>query len=168
MFFLQFRTNDFRTNCEKKMKLRKVKRNVRKWLDQMGLKYEPNKENDDEYLLIQGYMEKRFFIKILCSEDWIYTYCLVLGAEMIPDYKRFHLYTEILLQNKFKPDLTYSIDKKGNVYSENDSPAETNFEAFKSEYEAAIKGIKIILDEVCPKIELDVSDTVMVKMEVKE
>ena len=133
----------------------------------MGLKYELNKKKDNEFFLIQGYKKARFFIKIDYSEDWIKTYCLVLPAELIDDYKRFPLYTELLLQNKIESDLTYSIDEEGNVYSENDCPASANYESFKSEYKMAIKGIHIILEKICPKIELTLVDTTMGIREVK-
>ena len=133
----------------------------------MELKYASYEKSDNEFILIQGYKGKRFFIKIKCTEEWIYTLCLVLADELIPDYKRFPLYTELLIQNKIQPDLTFSIDNEGNVYSENDSPADTNYQAFKSEYNMAIKGIHIILDEICPKIELNVEDTLMGKKEEK-
>jgi hypothetical protein len=84
-----------------------------------------------------------FDIRVAIRADkWIHVAVLLLGPEEIPKEYREELYGFLLSENWMLDDVTYSMDERGNLYSENDIPEQTNLENFKSELDAVILGLE--------------------------
>jgi len=130
------------------------------WLTEMGLKF-MEKPEENKFFLLHKIGEFHYFVKIICTDPkWIYSYIMVYDGVDLPAEKQRDVFRALLIQNKLKEDLTYSLDEENNIYSENDSPIDSNLGAFKSEYEAALNGIKIFNDEIAPKLGLTMRDTI--------
>lgn len=84
-----------------------------------------------------------FEIKITVRADkWIHVAVLLLRSEEVPADSKEDLYGFLLRENWLLDDVTYSMDEKGNLYSENDIPEQTNLENFKSELDAVVFGLE--------------------------
>jgi hypothetical protein len=136
------------------------------WLKKMNLKFEELKK-EKRLILLANYNNMKYIVQIAnkrnaeTKKDWICTYVLLLGGESLPSDKKTALFTELLLQNYLVEDLTYSIDLNHNVYSENDSPINTNYDSFKSEFKRSVEGIKIFNEQILSKVGLKMEESVM-------
>ncbi|MFW9953912.1 MAG: hypothetical protein ACFFD3_05095 [Candidatus Thorarchaeota archaeon] len=115
---------------------------IKSWLDSLDAIYELI-EDINTFDLKWDVEGTIFDVRITIRADkWIHVAVRLLKPEEIPDESRQELYAFLLTENWMLDDVTYSMDEKGNLYSENDIPEQTNFENFKSELDAVILGLE--------------------------
>ncbi|MFW9792845.1 MAG: hypothetical protein ACFFEE_00975, partial [Candidatus Thorarchaeota archaeon] len=100
-------------------------------------------EDINTFKLIWDVEDTTFEIRVAIRADkWIHVAVLLLRPDEIPQENKEELYGFLLRENWMLDDVTYSMDEKGNLYSENDIPEQTNLENFKSELDAVIFGLE--------------------------
>jgi len=115
---------------------------VKKWLDSLEISFELM-EDINTFKLAWDVEDSTFEIRVAIRADkWIHVAVLLLRPEEIPQESKEELYGFLLRENWMLDDVTYSMDEKGNLYSENDIPQQTNLENFKSELDAVIFGLE--------------------------
>ncbi len=115
---------------------------VKNWLDSLEIIYElfEDIKTFDLKWDVEGTI---FDIRIAIRADkWIHVAVRLLRPDEIPDKCKLELYDYLLRENWMLDDVTYSMDEKGNLYSENDIPEQTNYENFRSELDAVILGLE--------------------------
>ena len=132
------------------------------FLTKMGAKF-IEKQETQTLILAHLIHNKYYHVNIVCEPKWIYTYVLIMNGLDIPEEKKKDIFRELLILNKQEKDLTFSLDEEDNIYSENDSPYNTDYEAFKSEYIMTVKGIELFIEKVAKKFGLEMFDTVAAK-----
>ncbi|MFW9993553.1 MAG: hypothetical protein ACFFD4_16025 [Candidatus Odinarchaeota archaeon] len=129
---------------------------VKKWLDEMNLKYGVNSELKLFHIPwdVDGI---KFSTLLMVTPDnkWIKAAAQILKAEDVPE----GLYRSLLKANWDLFDVTYSIDEKGNVYSENDISSESNYAGFRSEIAAIVFGVRYFFNTVAPKFDIAKKET---------
>jgi hypothetical protein len=97
-----------------------------------------------------------FEIRITIRADKrIHAAVLLLGPEEVPSANKEELYGFLLRENWMLDDVTYSMDEKGNLYSENDIPEQTNLENFKSELDAVVFGLERFFTNVSSRFGIE-------------
>lgn len=115
---------------------------VKNWLNSLEISFELL-EDIHTFKLAWDVEGTSFDIRVAIRADkWIHVAVLLLRPEEIPQDVREDLYGFLLRENWMLDDVTYSMDEKGNLYSENDIPELTNLENFKSELDAVIFGLE--------------------------
>ncbi|MFW9808904.1 MAG: YbjN domain-containing protein [Candidatus Thorarchaeota archaeon] len=115
---------------------------VEKWLTSLEVPFELLKEIHT-FRVMWEVEDATFEIRIAIRADkWIHVAVLLLQPDEIPDGNKRELYEFLLRENWALDDVTYSMDEKGNLYSENDIPEQTNLENFKSELDAVVFGLE--------------------------
>ncbi|MFW9767575.1 MAG: YbjN domain-containing protein [Candidatus Thorarchaeota archaeon] len=115
---------------------------LEKWLTSLDLPFELL-QDIHTFRVMWEVEEATFEIRIAIRADkWIHVSVLLLKPDEIPHESREELFEILLRENWMLDDVTYSMDEKGNIYSENDIPEQTNLENFKSELDAAIFGLE--------------------------
>jgi len=115
---------------------------VKNWLNSLEVSFELL-EDIHTFKLAWDVEGTSFDIRVAIRADkWIHVAVLLLRPEEIPQDVREDLYGFLLRENWMLDDVTYSMDEKGNLYSENDIPELTNLENFKSELDAVIFGLE--------------------------
>ncbi|MFW9961979.1 MAG: hypothetical protein ACFFCX_00245 [Candidatus Sifarchaeia archaeon] len=115
---------------------------VKNWLNSLEIPYELL-ENINTFDLKWDVEGTTFDIRVTVRADkWIHVAVRLLRPEEIPQESKQELYGFLLSENWMLDDVTYSMDEKGNLYSENDIPEQTNLENFKSELDAVIFGLE--------------------------
>lgn len=115
---------------------------VKNWLNSLEIPYELLEEINTFDLKwdVEG---TTFDVRIAIRADkWIHVAVRLLRLEEIPQESKEELYGFLLRENWMLDDVTYSMDERGNLYSENDIPEQTNLENFKSELDAVIFGLE--------------------------
>ena len=115
---------------------------VEKWLTSLDMPFELLKEIHT-FRVMWEVEDATFEIRIAIRADkWIHVAVLLLQPDEILDGSKRELYEFLLRENWALDDVTYSMDEKGNLYSENDIPEQTNLENFKSELDAVVFGLE--------------------------
>lgn len=132
---------------------------VKIWLDSLEIIYELF-EDINTFNLRWEVEDTTFDIRVTIRADkWIHVAVRLLRPEEIPDEYRQELYELLLRENWMLDDVTYSMDEKGNLYSENDIPEQTNLENFKSELDAVILGLERFYTVVSSQFGIEPSGT---------
>ncbi|MFX1265213.1 MAG: hypothetical protein ACFFH0_07520, partial [Promethearchaeota archaeon] len=71
-----------------------------------------------------------------------------------PDIRE-ELLAFLLQENYALDDVTYSMDEKGNIYSENDIPEQASLDDFTSEFNAVVFGMMRFFDNVSARFGLE-------------
>ncbi len=115
---------------------------VKNWLNSLEIPYELL-EDINTFDLKWDVEGTTFDIRVAIRADkWIHVAVRLLRPEEIPQESKEELYGFLLRENWMLDDVTYSMDERGNLYSENDIPEQTNLENFKSELDAVIFGLE--------------------------
>jgi hypothetical protein len=115
---------------------------VKSWLNSLEVPFELE-EDTSTFHLKWDVEDTSFDVRITIRADrWILVAVLLLRPDEIPAESREDLYGFLLQENWMLDDVTYSMDEKGNLYSENDVPEQSNLENFKSELDAVVFGLE--------------------------
>lgn len=128
---------------------------VEKWLNSLEVTFELEKDINT-FKLTWDVEGTSFEIRVTIRADkWIHIAVLLLRPEEIPEESKEDLYRFLLQENWMLDDVTYSMDEKGNLYSENDIPEQTNLENFKSELDAVIFGLERFFTIVSSRFDIE-------------
>lgn len=128
---------------------------IKSWLNSLGVPFELEEEKNTFKVLwdVEGV---NFEIRITVRADrWILVSVLLLRPNEIPAESKEDLYGFLLHENWQLDDVTYSMDEKGNLYSENDIPELTNLENFKSELDAVVFGLERFFTNVSSRFGIE-------------
>ncbi|MFX1367373.1 MAG: YbjN domain-containing protein [Promethearchaeota archaeon] len=128
---------------------------IKSWLNSLGVSFEIEEEKNTFKVLwdVEGV---NFEIRITVRADrWILVSVLLLRPNEIPAESKEDLYGFLLHENWQLDDVTYSMDEKGNLYSENDIPELTNLENFKSELDAVVFGLERFFTNVSSRFGIE-------------
>ena len=128
---------------------------IKSWLDSLEVPFELAKDTSTFKLKwdVEG---TNFEIRITIRADkWIHVAVLLLRPEEVPSENKEDLYGFLLRENWLLDDVTYSMDEKGNLYSENDIPEQTNLENFKSELDAVVFGLERFFTNVSSRFGIE-------------
>jgi len=103
---------------------------------------------------------KKFQVTIqIMGNKWIVVLALILRREYIPDDVYCDLLKDLLLAIHELPEITYDIDKEGNIYTGVDMRLNiTDYDNFFSEFYAIPFGIKRFIEKIAPKYNLKIPD----------
>lgn len=121
---------------------------AKNWLDLMNLKYQVLNNNIVLLYDIEGI---RFAVNINSIGSWIQIAALIVHIDDVPKEKREELLIDLLKQNWELNDVTYSLNPKGSIFSENDILVDSNYENFKSEFGAVVYGVTHFFSKIGPK-----------------
>ena len=124
---------------------------VKGWLDELDLNYYVSQEGT-EIMLPYKIDQRTFNVRIVIAPDWMQLFCLIMAENEIPKELVPAIHANLLLANFNLNEVTYSIDPKGNIYSENDLPVETDIVSFKSELGAVVFGYQYFYEQIATKI----------------
>ncbi|MHA1879568.1 MAG: hypothetical protein ACTSYG_04150 [Candidatus Heimdallarchaeota archaeon] len=124
---------------------------VKGWLDELNLNYYVSQEGT-EIMLPYKIDQRTFNVRIVIAPDWMQLFCLIMAENEIPKELVSAIHANLLLANFNLNEVTYSIDPKGNIYSENDLPVETDIVSFKSELGAVVFGYQYFYEQIATKI----------------
>lgn len=128
---------------------------IREWLDTLEVPYEYDEEIKTfktEWDVEGKASEVRITIR---ADRWILVAVRLLDAERITPDIREELFAFLLQENYMLDDVTYSMDEKGNIYSENDIPEQASLDDFRSEFDAVVFGMKRFFDNVSARFGLE-------------
>ncbi|MFW9849895.1 MAG: hypothetical protein ACFFF4_12220 [Candidatus Thorarchaeota archaeon] len=132
---------------------------IRNWLDSLEIIYELI-EDINTFDVKWDVEDTIFDIRVtLRADKWIHVAVRLLRPEEIPEECTQELYGFLLNENWMLDDVTYSMDEKGNLYSENDIPEQTDLENFKRELDAVILGLEHFYAEVSSRFGIEPSGT---------
>ena len=132
---------------------------VKNWLNSLEIPYDLL-EDINTFDLKWDVEGTAFDIRVAIRADkWIHVAVLLLRPEEIPKETKEELYGFLLRENWMLDDVTYSMDEKGNLYSENDIPEQTNLENFKSELDGVIFGLERFFTTVSSRFGIEPSGT---------
>ncbi|MFX0050677.1 MAG: YbjN domain-containing protein [Candidatus Hodarchaeota archaeon] len=121
---------------------------VKDWLEKMELKF---KVLHDNIVILYDVEGIRFAVIINIMGNWIQIAASMVHNDEIPKEKREEILADLLKQNWELKDVTYSIDPKGSLFSQNDIPLDSNFNNFKSEFGAVVYGVTHFFNSIGPK-----------------
>ena len=128
---------------------------IKNWLNSLEVPFELE-EDKNTFKLLWDVEGTNFEIRITIRADkWILVAVLLLRSEEIPAESKEDLYGFLLRENWQLDDVTYSMDMKGNLYSENDIPEQTNLENFKSELDAVVFGLERFFTNVSSRFGIE-------------
>ncbi len=128
---------------------------IKNWLNSLEVPFELE-EDKNTFKLLWDVEGTNFEIRITIRADkWILVAVLLLRSEEIPAESKEDLYGFLLHENWQLDDVTYSMDEKGNLYSENDIPEQTNLENFKSELDAVVFGLERFFTNVSSRFGIE-------------
>ena len=128
---------------------------VKSWLNSLEVPFELEEDTSTFHLKwdVEG---TNFDVRITIRADrWILVAVLLLRPDEIPAESREDLYGFLLRENWMLDDVTYSMDEKGNLYSENDIPEQSNLENFKSELDAVVFGLERFFTNVSSRFGIE-------------
>lgn len=128
---------------------------IKSWLNSLEVPFELV-EDTSTFKLKWDVEGTNFEIRITIRADkWIHVAVLLLRPEEVPSENKEDLYGFLLRENWMLDDVTYSMDEKGNLYSENDIPEQTNLENFKSELDAVVFGLERFFTNVSSRFGIE-------------
>jgi hypothetical protein len=128
---------------------------IKVWLDSLEVPYEYD-EGINTFKTEWDVEGKPFEVRITIRADrWILVAVRLLNAEGIPSDNREELLAFLLQENYMLDDVTYSMDEKGNIYSENDIPEQASFDDFTSEFDAVVFGMMRFFDSVSARFGIE-------------
>ncbi len=128
---------------------------IKNWLNSLEVPFELE-EDKNTFKLLWDVEGTNFEIRITVRADkWILVAVLLLRSDEIPAESKEDLYGFLLHENWQLDDVTYSMDEKGNLYSENDIPEQTNLENFKSELDAVVFGLERFFTNVSSRFGIE-------------
>ncbi|MHA2208039.1 MAG: YbjN domain-containing protein [Candidatus Thorarchaeota archaeon] len=128
---------------------------IKSWLNSLEVSFELV-EDTSTFKLKWDVEGTNFEIKITIRADkWIHVAVLLLRPEEVPSENKEDLYGFLLRENWMLDDVTYSMDERGNLYSENDIPEQTNLENFKSELDAVVFGLERFFTNVSSRFGIE-------------
>ncbi|MHA2020792.1 MAG: YbjN domain-containing protein [Candidatus Thorarchaeota archaeon] len=128
---------------------------IKNWLNSLEVPFELEVDISTFKLMwdVEG---TNFEVRItLRADKWIHVAVLLLRPEEVPPENKEELYGFLLRENWMLDDVTYSMDEKGNLYSENDIPEQTNLENFKSELDAVVFGLERFFTNVSSRFGIE-------------
>ncbi|MFQ5980172.1 MAG: hypothetical protein ACE5OZ_18725 [Candidatus Heimdallarchaeota archaeon] len=122
------------------------------WLDKMGLKHKlDSKKMTFSVIYEEG--GQNWDIRVFVGKHWIQIAAQIAKASDIPDNKKEFVFASLLQANYELNEVTFSMDKAGCIYSENDVPkVGAAFENFRSEFIAVPFGIRHWLENIAPSL----------------
>jgi hypothetical protein len=128
---------------------------IKSWLSSLEVPFELE-EDKNTFKVLWDVEGTNFEVRITVRADkWILVAVLLLRPDEIPAESREDLYGFLLRENWQLDDVTYSMDEKGNLYSENDIPEQTNLENFKSELDAVVFGLERFFTNVSSRFGIE-------------
>ncbi|MHA2385273.1 MAG: YbjN domain-containing protein [Candidatus Thorarchaeota archaeon] len=128
---------------------------IKSWLNSLEAPFELE-EDTSTFKLKWDVEGTNFEIRVTIRADkWIHVAVLLLRPEEVPAESKEDLYGFLLRENWMLDDVTYSMDEKGNLYSENDIPEQTNLENFKSELDAVVFGLERFFTNVSSRFGIE-------------
>jgi hypothetical protein len=128
---------------------------IKSWLNSLEVPFELA-EDTSTFMVKWDVEGTNFEIRITIRADkWIHVAVLLLRPEEVPSEDKEELYSFLLRENWMLDDVTYSMDEKGNLYSENDIPEQTNLENFKSELDAVVFGLERFFTNVSSRFGIE-------------
>jgi hypothetical protein len=128
---------------------------IKSWLNSLEVPFELE-EDKSTFKVLWDVEGTNFEVRITVRADkWILVSVLLLRQDEIPAECREELYGFLLHENWQLDDVTYSMDEKGNLYSENDIPEQTNLENFKSELDAVVFGLERFFTNVSSRFGIE-------------
>ncbi|MHA2070355.1 MAG: YbjN domain-containing protein [Candidatus Thorarchaeota archaeon] len=128
---------------------------IKSWLNSLEVPFELE-EDTSTFKLKWDVEGTNFEIRVTIRADkWIHVAVLLLRPEEVPAESKEDLYGFLLRENWMLDDVTYSMDEKGNLYSENDIPEQTNLENFKSELDAVVFGLERFFTNVSSRFGIE-------------
>jgi len=124
---------------------------VKGWLDELNLNYFVS-QNGSEIMLPYKIDDRTFNVRIVVAPEWMQLFCQVIPANEVPEELVSSIHAHLLLANFNLNEVTFSIDPEGNIYSENDLPADSDLITFKSELGAVVFGYQYFFEQLAPKI----------------
>ncbi|MHA1377140.1 MAG: hypothetical protein ACTSRG_02045 [Candidatus Helarchaeota archaeon] len=132
---------------------------IREFLIKVGIKDQNIAENEEEYsfeipLTIEFKNSDSLILKtkILITEKWVFSKCLIMYGDKVPINVRPLLYQEMLRANFDLAEVTFSLDSLNNIYIETDMPVETNYENFQTEFQSIPFGVLHFFNDIGPRI----------------
>ncbi len=126
---------------------------VSRWLEKLEVAHTKTSiELEDGYeipIIVTTYTvppDNGFLVMIGGDGDWIRIKTLVAEKTQLPEDKLQEIYYHCLLGNFILDEVTFSADRKGNIFIEADMLANTRFEDFKEEFFSIATGIHYFLD----------------------
>ncbi len=126
---------------------------VSRWLEKLEVSHTRTSISlDDGYdipILLTTYTvspSNKFLVMIGGDGTWIRIKTLVAEKSQLPEYLLQEIYYHCLLGNFILDEVTFSADRKGNIFIEADMLASTRFEDFKEEFFSIATGIHYFLD----------------------
>ncbi len=121
------------------------------WLEKMKLKFKLDKKKMT-FSIIYNEGGKNWDIRLFVGKQWYQVAAQIIKGSNVPEdnNKRLLIYQKLLQANFKLNEVTFSMDRDGNIYSENDIPKESNFENFRSEFTAVPFGIRYWLENIVP------------------
>jgi hypothetical protein len=128
---------------------------IKSWLNSLEVPFELE-EDKSTFKLLWDVEDTNFEVRITVRADkWILASVLLLRQDEIPAECREELYGFLLHENWQLDDVTYSMDERGNLYSENDIPEQSNLENFKSELDAVVFGLERFFTNVSSRFGIE-------------
>jgi hypothetical protein len=128
---------------------------IKSWLNSLEAPFELE-EDTSTFKLKWDVEGTNFEIRVTIRADkWIHVAVLLLRPEEVPAESKEDLYGFLLRENWMLDDVTYSMDEKGNLYSENDIPEQTNLGNFKSELDAVVFGLERFFTNVSSRFGIE-------------
>lgn len=123
---------------------------VMTWLNVMRVEYELNME--EGMFRTEWVMDDfKFEVMLLCTPDgWIKIRALLLKVDDIPPLVKEALYAEILKENFYREEVSYSMDNSENIYAQNDVPEYANLGTFLTELNAVVYAVKHFHNNIAP------------------
>ncbi|MFW9910860.1 MAG: YbjN domain-containing protein [Candidatus Thorarchaeota archaeon] len=128
---------------------------IKSWLNSLEVPFELE-EDKSTFKVLWDVEGTNFEVRITVRADkWILASVLLLRQDEIPAECREELYGFLLHENWQLDDVTYSMDERGNLYSENDIPEQSNLENFKSELDAVVFGLERFFTNVSSRFGIE-------------
>jgi hypothetical protein len=118
---------------------------IKSWLNSLEVSFE----------LVEDTSTFKLKWDVIRADKWIHVAVLLLRPEEVPSENKEDLYGFLLRENWMLDDVTYSMDERGNLYSENDIPEQTNLENFKSELDAVVFGLERFFTNVSSRFGIE-------------
>jgi len=127
---------------------------IRSWLELMRLPYNYDPDGN-RYSIIYDVEGHRLPVIIEPTKpEWIKIRVRLGEINKIPEANKLGFLREMLYGNFVLDDVTFSMDKDGVMYSENDIPRSSNLENFHSELTAVVLGALTFVREIAPKFDM--------------
>jgi len=126
------------------------------YLKQMGLTYRVISE-ENRIVLPYNIRERRFYVVIGQSDKWVRFHTIIASRDKMGKVDLGALARELLIANGNLAEVKYFMTEDGNVGVVGHEGVDTlSLEGFKQEYNALPYGIGHFIDQIAPKLKINV------------